>query len=273
MSRSATFVAVALTALFVSPLVCAQQRFAAEVVGGAEVPLSSASRSNAVLPTGPADEPNVPALVDYRYGAGARFGLRVLAGALEFGYGLERLSWSHAVLVCRGDREAQVLTDGEIDDAEVRYDCGIDRERRDDLAPDASAAVIHTLSAGVRLYARRRVERDEETQADAGSPRDGPALYAVVASGVSLTRSASDGTTGRVRPGLTLMLGGGLDVALDRTLSITFDVRYAVSGMARSGSTSATASRSVERGGTAIGTVIDVFHRLGATVGLRVDFR
>lgn len=251
----------------------AQQRFAAELVGGAEVPLSSASRSDAVIPSGPLDDPNVPVLVDYRHGAGARFGLRVLAGALEFGYSLERLSWSHAVIVCRGDREATVQTDGEIDDAEVRYDCSGERERRDDLAPSANAAVLHTLSAGVRLYARPRSAREDDAVEGGAPRRDGPALYAVVAPGLTLTRSASDGTPGRVRAGATLMAGGGIDVALDRSLSLTFDLRYAMTGLARSGSTSATASRAVERGGTAVGTVLDVFHRLGATVGLRVDFR
>ncbi len=148
-ARCAGWIVATVVALWGASAAC-QQRFAAEVVGGAEVPLSSASRSNAVLPTGPADDPNVPVLVDYRYRAGARFGLRVLAGALEFGYGLERLSWSHAVVVCRGDREATVQTDGEIDDAEVRYDCSAARERRDDLAPSASGVVLHTLSAGVR---------------------------------------------------------------------------------------------------------------------------
>ncbi|MCB9507555.1 MAG: hypothetical protein H6700_07120 [Myxococcales bacterium] len=261
--------AVAAAILALAPAVAeAQARFAVAVDVGAAAPLSTSAQrvvSFAPAASTSSGDANVPLLSDRRNDIGFRFAATAIISSLEVRYDFARLGWRGARVRCRGEEPATQAPDGEIEDADVAYDCSVPNEVVRYAGEDETALQMHALDVALRFYMRRRPA--------VTSGRDLTRLYALVGPGLVLTRAEDPELGPRLRPGVRLSLGGGAEVPVDRRVALTFGVRYMPAIVAGAASTSARANRAVAADRGVVAALFDVSHTVTVAAGVRVDFR
>lgn len=250
----------------------AQSRFGLQLDVGIGLPLS-ASLHNVVSLEVTAEEGDtalgIPTLSRQTNRLGLHFALMAHLGTLEVRYALHRFAWNERLRDCVGDRNAQQLPNGEISDAEVRYQCANQPEREPILPGELAPLVLHHLGVGPRLYLRRRALSLTEGRQAERTAR----LYAIVAGGLSVAQYR-DTNLGRVaRAGGHLSLGAGSEVRLDRSLALTFDLRYTLSFVGASSAPAARSTRAIAAGRNVVNALLDVYHQIGLTAGIRFDVR
>ena len=270
-ARLAGFVAIVLVALGASP-VHAQSRFGFDLYGGGEVPLSPAVRQHVVIEPDTSVDAAPPRLADLRTRPGLLIGLRLLVGQLEVGYRYERLDWTTPVERCVGDRPAVERGDGTVDDSEVRYRCTDSRDRLDGWADGFEPLVVHALGGGMRFVLARPGAASERTS-DRPDDAERTELYLVGGGSALLTRWADERHEKRLRAGVELAAGGGVEIPLERRFAFFVESRYRVGWLATPSKANDGAARAVATGRPVAQAVFDTHHRLELTVGLRVDLR
>jgi len=259
-----------------------QQRFGIDIVSGVTLPLTPPIRGSAELPDrvyGTETGSQVPVITDRVAGAGPNFGLRVINGSIEVSYMMRRHGWLRARVLCESDREVQRLPDGRLDDSAHQYTCFDDPLRVDLARREERPIVIHTLGAALRFYMVRRqslvVSMDASRVPDArsASQRGRPDFYAVVGPSLAITRFTLRDERARIRAGFALGVGGGMDIRLDRTLSINADIRYGFVVLSRDATSASTGGHAVTLGRRVVASVVDRYHQIDASVALRINFR
>lgn len=264
------FVVVALAA----PEASAQSRFGLELDFGGQFPLSPSVRSVVSLDSETdvgQQAVGVPRLADRLNRPGFALGATALVSTLEIRYRFERFAWRGARVRCVGDRQAQQLPNGEIDDAEVRYDCGVQAFDVTLPGEDGSALGMHHLSVGPRFYLRRDARttiRDGEVV-----ERNRARIYGLPFAGFTLAQQQDPGLGPQLRAGVNLGAGGGLEFPLDRRVALALDARYTLSMVGGSSSPNARAGRAIAAERNVLGALMDVYHRVGLNLGIRIDFR
>lgn len=252
----------------------AQSRFALEVDVGAQLALSPSIHRVVSLDVEAADgatATGTPRLSDRLNSPGLHIGVTALVSTLEVRYRLESYGWRGARTRCVGDREAQLLPNGEVADAEVRYRCSDDGERIDFDVDTSSALVFHHLSVGPRFYLDRRPRA--VTRGGATFERPRTQLYAVPFGGFTLAQYVDPNLGRQLRGGLHLGAGAGAEIPLERRFSFVVDLRYTLSLVGGAAAPSARARRAIADQRSTFAALLDSFHRVGVNVGLRFDFR
>jgi len=245
------------------PATAQVSRVAVEATFGGELPLSAFVHNAASLGTYTRDDGTVgqtSLLSDRSLSPGFEAGVGLLLSGFELRYRRQRFGWSRERQRCIGDRDVEELVNGEIDDAEVRYDCSIDR-RLDISGSDLEAVILHHIGAGLRFGAR----------ALRGFERLKP--YGVVAPGVTLTRFRDTPLRSGVRVGFHASAGGGFELELDRTVTVDLGLRYQLLVLPTTGGTSRSAGRAVATHDGVLGSVVDVSHIVGISAGVRINLR
>lgn len=250
----------------------AQSRFGLGLSLGPTAPLSASLRNVVRLDVATVEESavlGVPSLERWNNRLGFRGAATAHLGPVELRYTYERLGWRARAVDCVGDRLAAQLPNGEVSDGEVRYQCDGSPElitlRNDDLAP----LRLHHLSVGPRIYLRR--SPDVATQAADLRPR--AQFYAAMLAGPTLAQYTVPGLGGVLRAGGHVSVAGGTEIPVDRNLLLTLDVRYTLSFVGGSATPSARAGRAIASGRSVGGALLDALHQVGATLGVRVNFR
>jgi hypothetical protein len=276
MPRCAAAIRIALAALLVC-VACtarAQSRFALGVDTGADVPLSSQVQNAALLPGATSEEggaTGLPLTVDRLARPGFHIGISAHVSILELRYRYERFAWRGARTACVGDRDAVRRPDGEIEDADVEYDCAVGGERITVPGESAAALNLHHLGIGPRfstaIIPRARMRGGEIVE------RQRARVFGVFSAGPTIA-SYVDPNFGRVaRFGAHAAAGGGTEIPLDRRLWLVFDVRYSVSLVASASPPSSRSTRVAAADRSVLAAIFDSGHRLAASVGIRFDFR
>ncbi len=264
--------AVALLMLTFPSAVHAQARFALELDLGGQLALSPSRHGLVALDvdSGAGDTAvGTPRLSNWTNTPGLHLGVTALVSTMEVRYRFEGFGWRGERPLCVGDRLATELPTGEVDDAEVRYNC--QTGDRVDLADSTRALRMHHLSAGPRFYLRRRprvVVRDGLTV-----ERERTQLYAIPFLGVTLARYEDPHLGPRVGGGFHVGAGAGAEFPLERRISLVADLRYTASFVSAAASAQARARRAIATGRGPFGALFDGFHRVGANIGVRFDFR
>lgn len=271
LTRSLALLAVALMLLVSGSDAHAQARFGLELDLGASAPLSASLRNVVALDATATEDGTLvgtPSLERRTNQLGFRFATTAHVGTFEFRYSFERFGWRNRLVDCVGDRSASQLPNGEVSDGEVRYQC-TDNPDVQSLSSDGLVPLrLHHLTVGPRFYLRR-----EPARSDADEQRQLARFYAVVGAGPTLALYRLPGLENLLRAGLHLSVGGGTEIPLERNVSLTLDVRYTVSLVGGSSSPAARAGRAIATQRGVAGALLDTFHQLGGTVGVRVDFR
>lgn len=249
-----------------------QSRFGFDVFGGGEIPLSPAVRQHVLIEPDTAVDAAPPRLADLRTRPGMVFGVRLLVGQLEVGYRYERLDWTSPAERCVGDRPAVERGDGTIDDSEVRYRCNDRRDRLDGWTDGFDPLVIHAIGGGARFaLVRPGASRERAVQGTDDTERS--ELYLIAAGAALLTTWADERHESRLRAGVELAGGGGVEIPLDRRFAFFVETRYRIGWLATPARASDGAARAVATGRPVAQAVFDTTHRLDLTTGLRVDLR
>jgi hypothetical protein len=253
----------------------AQSRFALELDLGFDQPLSPSVHDAVLLSDAESGETSAsagtPILVNRLNRPGFHVGVSALISTLEVRYRFERFAWRGARALCEGDREAARLPNGEVEDAEVVYSCTRPGERISVPGDEEGALTFHHVSVGPRFYLRRpqrSVVRDGVLV-----ERDRTRLYGILNGGVTLAGYEDPNLGRRLKPGLNAGAGGGAEFQVDRRISIAFDVRYTLSMVAGSSSPTVRAGRAAANDRNVVSALFDVYHRVGANLGFRFDFR
>ena len=247
---------VAVGALSLCVSAAAQSRVGAQVGGGVAAPLSTSHRLHASIPTG--SDSGVPQLTDLFNNPAISIGAAFLLSSLEVRYAYQSFRFSGERQRCAGDSAAIRRPDGEIDDAEVNYDCTIPRERipvTDELRVPLR---LHFFTVGTRFYTRRPLQ---------------PRLYGVAAAGVVLSNAPLNPERRRIRFGFNIAAGGGVDFHLDRGVALFLDARYRLSLFGKPSSSSLSAGRALAADRRVLAAVVNTFHTFDVTAGIRVYFR
>ena len=272
-ARPRGIVFVALVLLFGLPgEASAQSRFGLQLDLGVGLPLSASLHNVVTLDVDAASESTesgIPTLSRQTNRLGLHTALMAHVGTLELRYSTHRFAWNERLRDCVGDRSAQRLPNGEISDAEVRYQCADEPERERFVRGELAPLVLHHLGAGARFYLRRQAATDVEGRQSDRAAR----LYAVTAAGVSAAQYR-DANLGRVvRGGGHASLGAGTEVRIDRAFSFTLDLRYTLSMVGASSAPSARSTRAIATQRNVLNALLDVFHQIGLTAGIRFDVR
>ncbi len=257
----------------------AEGRFGLQIDAGPLLPLSASLHDVVALDVETeAGEraQGTPTLANWWNTVGVRGGIAATVSTVEVAYAFERFAWRERRVECVGDRPAEQLPNGEIADAEVRYECGADEQTHSLRGDDRPALRFHHLNVGPRLYLRPRdrapVDLVVDEPAQRGRARTAR-VYGIVSPGLTLALYDDENLGRQTRGGFNVSAGGGVDVRLDRTVSFTFGIRYTASFVGGSSKPSARSGRAIATGRGVAGALMDIYHRVGATVGVRFDFR
>ncbi len=255
--RSAVVVVLCLATLCAGAGVAeAQSRVGAQVGGGVAAPLSTSHRLHASLPVG--SDAAVPQLTDLFNNPALSIGAAFLLSSLEVRYAYQSFRFSSERQRCMGDIAASRRPDGEVDDAEVSYDCDISRDRISLTNVLRAPLRLHFITVGTRFYARRPAQ---------------PRLYGVAAAGIVLSNAPLNPEQRRIRFGFNVAAGGGVDFHLDRGVALFLDARYRLSVFGKPSSSSLSAGRALAADRRVIAAVVNTFHTFDVTAGIRVYFR
>jgi hypothetical protein len=285
MIRRAAAHAVVVAALaacaMISAPAFAQSRLSIEVRAAAALPVGAALRTDAVLSDEIAGEPSpgLPRIVDRFSAPGVSAGARVVVGLVEAGYSLTRLPWGRSLRICTSDSLALRLPNGRIDDADAQWTC-VRRSRAPqvDLLDAPAALLVHALDGGVRLYAapRRLGARGADGPSPAaGVERGNGALraFAVVGGGIRLANAPVSSAARRIRPGLGLVAGAGVELRVGSGIWLVADARWHLDVLMTGGRTTDESRRAVAAGRGPASVVLDSLHRATVGVSARVDLR
>ena len=255
----------------------AQSRFGLELDLGADVPLGPTMRSVVSLETQPdsGDEAvGTPRLSNRRNHVGVHAGLSAHIGTLEVEYRFERFGWNGARVQCVGDRDARQLPNGEIEDAEVRYDCSVPNDRIVYEGEELRPLSFHHLIVSPRFYLRSRtpVALSTDTE-EAPAKRNPPRPYGSAGGGLSIAQYDDPNLGGTPRVGFNVGGGGGVEFPIERRLSIGLEMRYMLTFVSVPASPSGSSGRAVATERNVLGALMDPIHRLGINLSFRFDFR
>lgn len=252
----------------------AQSRFGLELDLGADVPIGSTMRSVVSLESQPdagGEGVGTPRLSNRRNRPGVHAGLSAHVGTLEIEYRFERFPWNGARVRCVGDREARQLANGEIEDAEVRYDCSVPDAQIAYDGEDERPLLFHHLIVAPRFYLSRQasllVEDEVETK------RTPPRPYATGGGGLTVAQYDDPNLGATTRAGFNVVAGAGVEFPVERRLSIGIDTRYTLSMVSAPSSASASTGRAVATRRNVLGALMDPIHRVGLNLTFRFDFR
>lgn len=251
----------------------AQSRFGLELDLGADAPLGPTMRSVISLETQPeaGDEAvGVPRLSNRRNRVGVHAGLSAHVGTLEVEYRFERLAWNGARVQCVGDREARQLANGEVEDAEVRYDCEVANDRIAYDGENERPLLFHHLIISPRFYLGSMASVLSE---DDDSKRAPPRPFATVGGGLTVAQYDEPNLGATTRAGFNVGGGAGVEFPIERRLSIGIDARYILSLVSAPSSPSASSGRAVATERNVLGALMDPVHRIGLNLTFRFDFR
>lgn len=235
-------------------------RFGAQLDLGAVAPLGPAARSSIRL-RDPRTEDDLsvgsPELSDVYRTLALRPGLTVQLGNAELRYAFERGNWSHARVRCTSTDTAIERGNGAIDDRGIRWECldTPERGRANDAWPAYSA---HHISGGARFYAPEILST---------YPWGGGGA------GLTFTRFDRDAQRSRLRAGTHAHVGGGIDLPIDRNLTLGFDLRYQVTLLAATARFADNARRASTTGRGVAGAVLDVQQGIILGLGFRANLR
>jgi hypothetical protein len=267
-----TFCACSLLFALIPCPAAAQGRFGLGVALGPSAPLSAAARNVVRLDVAAVEADaalGIPSLERWSNRLGVRAAASAHLGPVEIRYSYDRFSWRERTIECVGDRLAAQLPNGEVSDGEVRYQCADNPESvtlRNDALPPLR---LHHLSIGPRIYLRRSPDMGD----DPTSNRPRAAFYAAGLVGPTLAQYSVPGLGAILRAGGHLSIAGGTEIPIERNLFLTLDVRYTASFVGGAATPSARAGRAIATGRGVGGALLDGFHQVGATFGVRVNFR
>ncbi|MFT6400372.1 MAG: hypothetical protein ACJAYU_005143 [Bradymonadia bacterium] len=274
----------AIASLALATLLClsaatanAQSQFGLQLDLGGDIALGPTVRSVVSLDTvaDSGDESvGIPRLSDRRNRVGLHGGLTAHIGSLAVAYRFERFSWNGARVQCIGDRDARQLPNGEIEDAEVRYDCDGPREIITYPSEDQRALSMHHLIIGPRFYLRQRPRLLTASGDELPEEKRRPARVYGTAGGGATIAQYDEPSLGRTsRFGFNLGGGGGVEVPIDRRLSVGVEFRYMLSMISVPASSSASAGRAVATERNVLVALMDPIHRATLNFSFRFDFR
>ncbi|TVR04667.1 MAG: hypothetical protein EA398_01540 [Deltaproteobacteria bacterium] len=198
-----------------------------------------------------------PFLADVYRAPALRLGVTLQLAELEIRYALERAQWSHARVLCTSEDTATRRGNGGVDDRGISWDCSGSGDR---IEPSEArgAFLAHHLSGGTRIYAGELI---------------GTFPWAAFATGLSLSRFDRDAQRRRLRAGVHASVGGGLDVPIDRNLTLVADIRYQGTLFAATARFTDNARRvsALDRG--VLGATFDPQHTILLGIGFRSNLR
>lgn len=264
MTRPLLAIIVVLLLCVVGPraLYAQEARISVGVGGGVSVPMSASDRFvPRFIDASFAGNANPTYLVHLRPKPGMLLQLEALIGRLSIRYSFQRFGWNSDRIACRpgGDPPgtALLLPNGEYDDRALSYQCERPRERI--AAEEARRALsMHQLSGAMEFVAIR--------------PRV-IIPYATIGGGLLLTTFQMSAQNNTLRPGLAILVGGGLRIPFDRNISMVIEARYALHLMARGGDYSLRAGRAVAAEKTVLSATVDPMHAFQSTISFRMRIR
>lgn len=275
--RASASLAIATLLCLWAPSLSAQSQFGLQLDLGGDLALGPTMRSVVSLDTeaDSSDESvGIPRLSDRRNRVGIHAGVTAHIGNLAVSYRFERFAWNGARVRCIGDRDAQQLPNGEIEDAEVRYDCDVPREIITYRSEDQRALVMHHLIIGPRFYLRQRARLLTTSGEDAPEDKRRPARVFGTAGGGATIAQYEEPNLGRTsRFGFNLGGGGGVELPIDRRLSVGIELRYMLSMISVPTSSSSSAGRAVATQRNVLVALLDPVHRATVNFSFRFDFR
>lgn len=275
--RATASLALATIACLWATSAAAQSQFGLQLDVGGDLALGPSVRSVVSLDTeaDSGDESvGVPRLSDRRNRVGLHAGLTAHIGSLAVAYRFERFAWNGARVRCVGDRDARQLPNGEIEDAEVRYDCDVPREIITYPSEDQRALVMHHLIIGPRFYLRQRPRLLTTSGDEPPEEKRRPARVFGTAGGGATIAQYEEPNLGRTsRFGFNLGGGGGVEVPIDRRLSVGVELRYMLSMISVPTSSSSSAGRAVATERNVLVALMDPIHRATLNLSFRFDFR
>jgi|GEM_PF-5196725 len=200
-------------------------------------------------------------LVHYRPKPGMAFHVETAIRELNIRYTFQRYQWRKDRVACipseQNTGDATRLPNGEYDDRNVLYQCGLDKETVDAKA-GRRPLQLHQLSVSYNFVAVR------------------PQIvipYAKIGGGLLLTTFHTSVQNNNIRLGASIIAGGGLRVPIDRNISLYLETQYALHLMSRGGNYSLRAGRAVAVNHTVLSAIFDPMHSFQAILGIRVRVR
>lgn len=244
------------------PAAAQEARISLGVAGGVGVPIGPSDRfvPRFVDPNYVGDRMPTQ-LVHFRPKTGMVLQLEALIGRLSIRYAFERFGWRDDRIACapasNNPNDAILRPNGEYDDRGILYDCG---PNTGTVSADSGrrALQIHQLSGAMEFVAIR------------------PRMfipYATVGGGILLTTFHTSTQNNALRPGLSLLVGGGLRIPFDRNISMFIEARYGLHLMARGGDYSLRAGRAVAADKSVLSATLDPLHNIQAVIGFRLRVR
>lgn len=159
----------------------------------------------------------------------------------------------------------------------MSYEC-VDRSNAPvvTLLDERSGLQVHALDGGLRLIAtgeRTRRGRIERARGDAVAALDRVRVYAAFAGGPRLATASGAASERRLRAGIGLSAGGGVEARIAPRITLLTEARYGVDLLMTSGSPSRNADRAVAAGRGVLGVLTDTFHTVYFALGARLDLR
>jgi len=243
----------------------AQSRFSLSADAGLGVPIGLSPRYVAALRPAGADA-GQPVLAHKAARPGLHLALGAVMSDLEVRASIDRSPWRASRIVCVGDGTATRLPDGRLDDGAVDYDCDVPRTV-ESLAGDGSSGLTLVSIDGALRFQLRDAAGNEDVRRVALRP------FLLGGAGLAVGTYTDPLRGGVRRAGPRLVAGAGVELPLQRRLSMSFSVRYTPTFLVAGGATSDRAARSVEAGRGVFGTLFDTLHRVQVGGGLSLGFR
>ena len=259
-----TCLLITLLSLPYATMASGQSRFGLQLDGGGALPLSDYVHSGIRLIGAPESEASgsiyTSNLVDQYVNFGFSVSGALLLDRYEIRYGFFRFPWDRVTTACSGIGEAIPLSNGEIDDATVTYDCGLDENQGNSTLSDSgfSPLNLHAISLGYRYPL---ILFTDVTQ-----------IYGVGALGIGLS-NYTDNQPEESTYSALLSLGLGSEIGLFQQVSLAVDVRYSGFYTGVDTRSQSASNRASARDEGVFRAALNAFHTISFTGGIRINFR